>query len=316
VGSFQNSFSWSKSRDEKFRECPRQYYFHHYGSWGGWEASADPKVRELYILKSLKSRHMWMGEVVHHAIENALKHYQQTKEMPTDSFLTQITQRMRREFRESKTGEYRKRPNKVLGLYEHEYGLEIADAKWAELHDSARRCFTTFTNIIFPARVKPIPVEDWKLIETLQDFQFEGSLIYVKIDFAYIQRGSPDGGLGGRAGSPTLVIVDWKTGRTEDVDNEIQLDCYGLFSRDFFKIPVEKIQTVESNVNSGKETTRKMIEAKMDFAKHYLRNSIAGMKRLLADPAKNVAREEDFPFTDNEQTCRYCNFKKVCPKFL
>jgi hypothetical protein len=58
-----------------------------------------------------------------------------------------------------------------------------------------------------------------------------------------------------------------------------------------------------------------MIEAKIDFAKHYIRNSIAGMKKALADPENNVAREEDFPFTENEQTCRWCNFKKVCAKW-
>ncbi len=303
MGTLQNLFSWSKSRDEKFRECPRQYYYHHYGSWGGWDARSDPKARELYTLKNLKSRQMWMGEVVHHTVEMALKHYQSTRELPIDAFLTQLTQRMRREFRESRDKKYRERPGKVLGLYEHEYEVDIPDEKWAQGHDTARKCLTTFANIIFPERVKPIPVKDWKLIETMQTFDFESSKIYVKIDFAYQ---APDG---------TLMIVDWKTGRSEDVDNEIQLDCYGLFSRDYFKIPTESIQTVECNLNSGKETVRKMIEAKMDFAKHYIRNSIMGMKKALRDPEKNSAQEEDFPFTENEQTCRWCNFRKVCAKW-
>ncbi len=303
VGGLQNTFSWSKSRDEKFRECPRQYYYHHYGSWGGWDRAADPKVRETYILKNLKSRHMWLGEVVHHTIENALKHYQATREMPAESFLTALTQRMRQEFRESRDRKYRNMPGKVLGLFEHEYEQNVSDERWAEVHENAKRCFTTFANILFPRLVKPIPVTDWLLIETMQTFHFEGSLVYVKIDFAF----KDDEG---------IKILDWKTGRSEDVDNEIQLDCYGLFSRDHFKVATERIQTMEVNVASGKETVRKMIEAKMDFAKHYIRNSIAAMKKALADPARNVAREEDFPFTENEQTCRWCNFKKVCAKWV
>lgn len=302
MGILQNQFSWSKSRDEKFRECPRQYYYHHYGSWGGWDVSANPKNRELYILKNLKSRHMWLGEVVHHTIENALKHYQQTKELPAENFLTQLTQRMRREFKESRDKKYRERPGKLLGLYEHEYEKNIPDEKWVAVHETAKRCFTTFTNIIFPQRVKPVPLENWKLIETMQNFHFEGTLVYVKIDFAYMNEEG-------------LKIVDWKTGSSEDVDNEIQLDCYGLFSRDFFKIPTEKIETIESNVNTGKQTARRMIEAKMDFAKHYIRNSINGMKKLLRNPEKNIAQEEDFPFTENEQTCHWCFFKKACPKW-
>lgn len=302
MGELKNTFSWSKSRDEKFRECPRQYYYHHYASWGGWDRKADPKVREFYILKNLKSRHMWLGEVVHHAIEDALKHFQQTREMPTEAFLDRITQIMRKEFRESKSHQYRERPGKAFGLYEHEYESNIPDAKWAEVHDNARRCFTNFANIVFPTMAKPIPLENWRLIETMQTFDFDGSLVYVKIDFAY----EDDEG---------LKVVDWKTGKAEDVDNEIQLDCYGMFSKDYFKIPTEKIQTIECNVNSGKSTVRKMIEAKIDFAKHYIRNSIAGMKSSLTDAEKNIAREEDFRFTDNEQTCRWCNFKKVCAKY-
>lgn len=310
MGTLQNNFSWSKSRDEKFRECPRQYYFHHYGSWGGWDVSAEPRVREIYILKNLKSRQMWLGEVVHHAVENALKHYQQNRELPADAFLSQMTQRMRSEFRESRGRRYRETPGKVLGLYEHEYEKEIPDEKWVEIHETARRCFSTFANIVFLQRVKPIPVEDWKLIETMQTFNFEGTLIYVKIDFCYQDPRRPSSGVGSR-----LVIVDWKTGKSEDVDNEIQLDCYGLFSRDYFHVPTESIETVESNVNSGQEKVRSMIEAKLDFAKHYIRNSIAGMKRALTDPEQNLAREEGFPFTENERTCRFCFFKKVCPKW-
>ena len=39
------------------------------------------------------------------------------------------------------------------------------------------------------------------------------------------------------------------------------------------------------------------------------------MKALLDDPATNAAREEKFAMTDNERTCRHCNFRRVCPKF-
>lgn len=332
MGVFENKFSWSKSRDEKFRECPRQYYYHHYGAWGGWDASADPKVRELYILKNLKSRHMWVGEIVHHTIENALKAYVTTQKMDVEKMLSEMTARMRNEFRSSRDKNYRK-VKKAVGLFEHEYDVKLADSKWVEIHETAKRCVTNFGNIIFPRLVKPVPVQNWKLIETLQEFDFEGTLIYVKIDFAILVDASLysewskvalqnerfhseiiDGEFEGRAGS-TLVIIDWKTGKTEDVDNQIQLDCYGLFSRDHFKLPATSIQTIECNVNIVKDNIHQMIEAKMDFAKHYLRNSIAGMKRVLKDEAKNIAEEKNFPFTENEMTCRYCNFKKVCAKY-
>ncbi len=302
MGILKNKFSWSKSRDEQFRECQRQYYYHRYGYWGGWESSADTRTRQLYVLKNLKTRYMWVGEIVHHTIENFLKNFQKTGEAKTEFYLSDLTDRMRREFRASRSRLYRSDPKKNLGLFEHEYEQPISDEKWSSLHDEARRCFTNFANIVFPKMAKPIPLKDWLLIETLQEFFFEETTIYVKVDFAYRDQEG-------------IKIVDWKTGRSEDVDNEIQLDCYGLFSRDYFKVPSTSIKTIVCNINTGKETVREMFEAKMDFAKHYIRNSIAAMKRVLIDPEKNEAREEDFPFTENEQTCRFCNFKKVCPKW-
>ncbi|NOZ64350.1 MAG: hypothetical protein GXO71_05370, partial [Caldiserica bacterium] len=42
-----NEFSWSKSRDIIFRECPRKYYFNYYGSWGGWKFDAPERTRQI-----------------------------------------------------------------------------------------------------------------------------------------------------------------------------------------------------------------------------------------------------------------------------
>jgi hypothetical protein len=36
MGELRNEFSRSKSRNEIFQTCPRQYYFNYYGYWGGW----------------------------------------------------------------------------------------------------------------------------------------------------------------------------------------------------------------------------------------------------------------------------------------
>jgi hypothetical protein len=36
MATFKNEISWSKSRDETFKTCPRQYWFAYYGFWNGW----------------------------------------------------------------------------------------------------------------------------------------------------------------------------------------------------------------------------------------------------------------------------------------
>ena len=46
-----DEFSWSRSRDGTFQDCRRRYWFQYYGSRRGWEITADPETREIYILK-------------------------------------------------------------------------------------------------------------------------------------------------------------------------------------------------------------------------------------------------------------------------
>ena len=56
MAEIRNEFSWSKSRDEVFMTCPRQYYFNYYGYWGGWKATAPQRTWQVYMLKNLKNR--------------------------------------------------------------------------------------------------------------------------------------------------------------------------------------------------------------------------------------------------------------------
>ena len=68
----KNEFSWSKTRDEVFRECLRKYWFQYYGFWGGWYENAKPRVRQIYVLKQLQTRQMWAGDHVHRRIKHTL----------------------------------------------------------------------------------------------------------------------------------------------------------------------------------------------------------------------------------------------------
>ncbi len=54
--TIKNEFSWSKTRDETFKTCPRQYWFAYYGFWNGWLEDAPERTRQIYVLKNLKNR--------------------------------------------------------------------------------------------------------------------------------------------------------------------------------------------------------------------------------------------------------------------
>ena len=73
MADLANLFSWSRSRAGMFEECRRRYYYHYYGAWGGWDSSAPPDIRRLYVLKQLTGRQGWAGRTVHSAVELVLR---------------------------------------------------------------------------------------------------------------------------------------------------------------------------------------------------------------------------------------------------
>src|SRR6476659_5684864 len=76
-----NEFSWSKSREGIFNECKRRFWFQYYGSWAGWEPEADARARDIYVLKQLRTRHIWIGNIVHEAIERSLKNMRASEKL-------------------------------------------------------------------------------------------------------------------------------------------------------------------------------------------------------------------------------------------
>jgi hypothetical protein len=41
----KNEFSWSKTRDEVFKTCLREYWFAYYGYWNSWLENAPERTR-------------------------------------------------------------------------------------------------------------------------------------------------------------------------------------------------------------------------------------------------------------------------------
>ena len=82
MAEFKNEFSWSKTRDEVFRTCPRQYWFAYYGYWNGWLEDVSQRTRQIYVLKNLKSRQIWAGEKVHECIQRSLNNLRRGNSRP------------------------------------------------------------------------------------------------------------------------------------------------------------------------------------------------------------------------------------------
>jgi CRISPR/Cas system-associated exonuclease Cas4 (RecB family) len=300
-----NDFSWSKSRDEIFRDCLRRYFFHYYGAWGGWDPFAPERTRQLYILKNLQTRAMWIGTKVHSVVQALLASLRSGGEEPTaDAAVAQLLADMRRDFRDSLARRYRQSPRKACGLFEHEYELEISDAQWKETADHAGQCLRAFLCSEIFTSLRQLPADAWLEVEELASFTLDGIKVFVQLDCAHHT-------------AEGVRIYDWKTGRAENRSAELQLACYALYAAEKWQLPSERVQTVEFNLTSGQATPRVFTAEALEETKDYIRDSADEMSFLLEDPARNKPQpEENFDFAEQQSACHHCNFLKRCPRWV
>ena len=298
---FKNEFSWSVTRDDTFRKCRRMYFFQYYGSWGGWEQNADKRTRRIYILKQLQNRQMWAGSKVHECIENTLNEIKSgIGKIDLEQKIETTLDLMRKEFLSSKNKKYLTDP-KTCALFEHEYGLDVSDAEWKSNADKVGECLEQFFSSGIYQEILQLSEDQWLELEQFPYFYLNDVKIYAVLDFAFRRKDE-------------IIIYDWKTGREDPEKDKFQLACYGLFAIDKWNIKADKVKLVDFYLSNDNQNEFILTDFEIDEIQHQIINSINEMNDLLDDPQKNIAIEDCFPFTENEQICRYCNYSKICPK--
>jgi hypothetical protein len=233
----KNEFSWSKSRNEIFQTCPRQYYFNYYGYWGGWEKSAPERTRKIYILKNLKNRYMWAGQTVHQCIKHTLTNLQRgIAVLNVDDIISMTINKMRDDFRSSREKRYLVSP-KTCALFEHEYEVILSDDAWKLIADDVEKCLRNFYSSEIFLMLKDLSPESWLEVEDFSFFYLFKRKIWAVIDCSYRTN---DG----------VTIIDWKTGRGTSSDLSLQLSCYAMYGVEKWGIQPEKLKLVEYNLLS------------------------------------------------------------------
>jgi hypothetical protein len=282
------SFSWSISRHDCFATCRRRYFYSYYA------APEDPEIQRLKRLSALP---LWTGSVVHETIEKVLRSFDR---MPSDVEQEALVReavhsRMLSDWRESEAGSQRFR------LFEHEYVVPVdpEDKKIAvgTVMRSMRNFFKseTLRQVFAAGRERVLSLED------LVSFKVGETSVFLRMDLAY------------RSDDGRVVIVDWKTGRSEGRFNEIQLAGYALCAVEhgWVKEP-EELVTELAYLAVPRYVRRSVDRAKIAHARSFIAKSAGSMKSLLLDPLLNLGRLEDFAMIDKPRVCRRCNYRRLC----
>jgi hypothetical protein len=300
MSELKNEFAWSKTRDEIFKTCPRQYWFSYYGYWNGWLESAPERTRQIYVLKNLKNRQMWAGEKVHECIQRSLNNIRRgIKVLPVDEIVSITLDQMRAEFRSSKSKNYWKNP-KSCGLFEHEYEVEVSDGEWKEVASNVETCLRNFYASDIYDGLKSHRKGGWLEVEEFSSFFLDRTKINLVIDCA-IREGKG------------IYIYDWKTGKSLSEDLSVQLGCYALYAMEKWNIPPESLSIIEYNLSIDKSNWFSVGQEEMKGMRGYINGSIKDMQSLLIDVSNNLPMEEDrFSKVEDEHVISRCNYKKIC----
>jgi CRISPR/Cas system-associated exonuclease Cas4 (RecB family) len=300
----KNEFSWSKTRDEVFKTCLRQYWFAYYGYWNGWLENTPERTRQIYILKNLKNRQMWAGEKVHECIQRSLNNIRRgIKVLSVDEIVSITLDQMRGEFRSSRAKNYLKNP-KSCALFEHEYGVEVSDDQWKEIAQNTETCLRNFYASDIYDGLKSHPKGEWLEVEEFSSFLLGNIKINLAIDCA-IREGDD------------IIIYDWKTGKSIPEDLSIQLCCYALYAMEKWNVPPKSLRIIEYNLSFNKATEFSVTPGEAENIKGYIRGSIKDMQSLLIDIGNNTPFEEEkFTKVEDDRISLRCNFRRVCKPSL
>jgi hypothetical protein len=300
MAAFKNEFSWSKTRDEIFKICPRQYWFAYYGFWNGWLKDAPERSRQIYVLKSLKNRQTWAGEKIHNSIHRSISNIRRgIKVLPVEEIISITLNQMRSEFRSSRARNYWKKP-KTCALFEHEYGIEVTGQQWKEIAQNVETCLKNFYASEIYASLKSHGKEGWLEVEEFSSFHLDTVKINVVIDCA-VKEGNG------------IIIYDWKTGKNLSEDLSVQLGCYAFYALDKWSLPPDSLTVVEYNLFFNKANTFSVTKGEIAGIKGYINGSVKDMQSLLKDSENNIPLPEDqFTKVEDERVISRCNFRKVC----
>jgi len=300
----KNEFSWSKTRDEVFKTCSRQYWFAYYGYWNGWLDKVPERTRQIYILKNLKNRQMWAGEKVHECIQRSLNNIRRgIKVLSIEEILSITFDQMRGEFRSSRAQNYLKNP-KSCALFEHEYGIQMTDEQWKETAQNVEACLRNFYASDIYYGLKSHPKRDWLEVEEFSSFLLDNTKINLAIDCAI------------KEGDDILIYV-WKTGKSMPEDLSIQLCCYALYTMEKWHAVPQSLRIIEYSLSFNKAREFSVTQGEAENIKGYIRGSIKDMQSLLTDVNNNIPVEEGkFDKVEDDRVSFRCNFRRVCKPSL
>ncbi len=293
--------SWSQSRRSTFRECPRKYYWHYYGSHNGWLDEATDEAKRAWRLKKLTNLYMVLGSIVHELAADALMTVRGGGATPDAAELIQeARQRLNRAWLMSQQREeWERRPGRVTMLMEFYRGSGPSRDLIERIRDKLHACLRHLLASESFREAVEAPMVEVKEVDRLDFVELGGVKLYAQPDLLY------------RLGD-AWRIVDWKTGNRH-ASHVPQLRVYAVYLQERGDLPKGPVIGRLEYLGMGEGTSVPISDRDCAEERQKIDDSMAAMRTYLADPVRNEALPRDsFPLREDTRRCPSCPFYELC----
>lgn len=284
---FTNILGWSVSRYEKFKACPRQYFYDYYAKYHDNEFEKE----FLNKLKGLTTIPLETGNITHDIIKNILQRLTKSSN-PLDieklkSYSNDLTIRYCRskEFAEIFYNELDSIDIESIKQKVERYVLNLIESeRYRWISEDAIEESGNW--LIEPDGYGETRINDLKA--------------YCKVDFLFP--------LGDK-----INIVDWKTGNENEVKHRKQMLGYTAFACNHFDKRPDEITCIVYYLKTGKETIMNFSDDDISEFGEAIRLESEEMYEMTVNKDNNIPKDKlHFAKTEDVRVCRNCNYRKLC----
>ncbi|MCL2484483.1 MAG: PD-(D/E)XK nuclease family protein [Endomicrobia bacterium] len=287
--SYTDILGWSVSRFDKFSNCKRQYFYDYYSKY-----DKSVPFEKIQFLKSLTSKALEAGNIVHDIIRDMLFRFQKSsKPISRDKFFKYSF-----DLTEKYCGE--------KTFFETYYNGEAVAS--SEIYAKVKTVLENFINSgrFSWIETNAVPTSNEWVIEPagFGETRINGFKAFCKVDFLF-----PVG--------DKIYILDWKTGKPDEIKHSKQLTGYSLWASYHFGKEAKDIMPMIVYLFPQYSEKSVVVDNKSiaSFSKQ-VEEETKQMYEYLTDVEKNIPKDKgEFPCTSNTFFCKYCNYREICKGF-
>lgn len=304
---------WDNTAVNNLRECNRKYYF---SQLLASKTRSHALPRKVHELKKMQNLSMWQGSVVDHFMETVIIPKIAAKEVLNfEALAEEAVILAKKQFEYSRLAVY---TDPIEGKLEttaefcildiHELGKPYQEKEVAEVYNNIREAILRLPEIFMPDGQTLLGflqqcnsltpnVYTWKI-------EIEQAVVKPQIDLLALSDWKP-------------VIIDWKLSRSYTADYARQLTICGLVvylkrmsNPEKKPYQYEDIRLFEVNLFKGTVKQHEFSEERANSMIDEINLSSQDILLLLGE--NEVPDIDDFEGTDNDGSCKMCNFRSIC----